>query len=143
MPLEIHPVQESDFPDFVQIQLAAFAGAGMPALLTPKPVTDSYIQHAIEKHVKSWREEPDVHYLKVIDTALNGKMIACGKWRINTKERTEEQIQSMLPKPGQDEEGRPAAIDFMNYLSRVRKEWMGTKPYYCKHSPRQTLYFAL
>jgi hypothetical protein len=58
-------------------------------------------------------------------------MVACGKWRINKHERTEEQIQSQLPVPGLDEKGRPAAQDFMNYLCRVRKEYMGTKPFAC------------
>lgn len=88
-------------------------------------------ERAIQKHIKSAMEESDVHYLKVVDTELGDKMIACCKWRINEKERTVEEIQSMLPVPGEREKDRPAAQDFMNYLHRVRKQFMGTKPFYC------------
>ncbi|KAH7391703.1 acyl-CoA N-acyltransferase [Pyrenochaeta sp. MPI-SDFR-AT-0127] len=134
MPLEIRPVEESDFEDFVRIQTAAFqGGGGITGLLTPVPLPANYIQKSIDKHIKSWRDEPDVTYLKVIDTDLDGKMIAGAKWRINEKERTEEQIKSMLPVPGPDEEGNPALQDFMRYLSRVRREYMGTKPFYFLH----------
>lgn len=133
MPLEIQSLEESDFADFVRIQMAAFQlGGGITKLITPDPLPSDYVQKTINKHLKSWREEPDVTYLKVIDTDLDGKMIAGAKWRINLKERTEEQIQPMLPVPGADEEGRPALQAFMWYLNRVRREYMGTKPYFCK-----------
>jgi hypothetical protein len=134
MPLEIHRCNENDIPEFVQIQTAAFAsGGGMTTLLKPEPRPDNYVQKAIDKHLKSMREEPDVVYLKVIDTdILNGKMIAGAKWRINLQERTQEQVRKTLPVPGKDEEGRPAAQDFFNDLARVRWEYMGTKPFFCK-----------
>jgi len=61
-------------------------------------------------------------------------MIACAKWRINKHERTEEQLKGQLPQPGPDEEGRPAAQDFMKYLSSVRMKYMGTKPFACPPS---------
>lgn len=132
MPLEVHPCEESDFADFTRIQMTAFASnSGISRFLTPDPVPADYVQKTTNKHIKSWRDEPDVHYLKVIDTDLGGKMIAGAKWRINEKERTEEQIQSMLPVPGPDEEGRHGLIDFMWFLNRVRREYMGTKPFYC------------
>lgn len=134
MPLEVHPItQESEVAEFARIQIASFTGGGgITALLTPNPLPPEYLEKAIQKHVKSWREEPDVQYLKVIDTDLGGKMIAGAKWRINEKERTEEQIQGMLPVPGPDEEGRPAVQDFMRFLNRARREYMGTKPFYGK-----------
>jgi hypothetical protein len=134
MPLKLHRITSaSDLADFVHIQLSAFAsGSGIVALLTPRPLPPDYVQKAIEKHIKSFREDSDVTYLKIIDTDLNGKMIAGAKWRINEKERTEEEIQSMLPVPGEDEKGRQGAVDFMAFLSRVRRQYMGTRPVYCK-----------
>lgn len=105
----------------------------MTSLLTPSPLPSDYIQKSIDKHLKSFREEPDITYLKVIDTALNDKMIAGAKWRINRHERIEEEIQVQLPVPGADEEGRPAAKEFYNYLNRVRREYMGTKPFVFLH----------
>ena len=133
MVLELHPCIESDIPEFVRIQIAAFGtGGGMTQFMVEYPPSEAYINKSIDKHIKSLREEKDVTYLKVIDTELEGQLIAGAKWRINQKERTEEEIQSMLPVPGADEDGKQATIDFMWYLNRVRKEFMGTKPFYCK-----------
>ncbi|KAF1943380.1 hypothetical protein EJ02DRAFT_373525 [Clathrospora elynae] len=131
MPLQVHPItSEADLAEFYHIHKSAFAGVGgIASLLTPNPITTDYIQTFIDKHIKSWREETDVTYLKVIDTDMGGKMIACAKWRINHEERTEEQIQSMLPIPGKEMEGRPGAQEFMWFLCRARKEYMGTKPF--------------
>jgi hypothetical protein len=134
MPLEIRPLEECDFADFVRILTAAFSAGGMVTLLKPFPLTSEYNRQSIEKHLKSWREERDVTYLKVIDTDLGGKMIAAAKWRINEKERTQEQVERTLPVPGKDEEGRPAAQDFYWYLNRVRRQFMGTLPFYCMSS---------
>jgi hypothetical protein len=133
MPLELHPItSEADLTTFVHIQLSAFAhGGGIIALLTPRPLPPGYMEKAVNKHIKSFREDRDVTYLKIIDTDLNGKMIAGAKWRINEKERTEEEIQSMLPVPEEDERGKQGVVDFMAFLSRVRRQYMGTRPTYC------------
>jgi hypothetical protein len=100
-------------------------------MMKPPQTTESN-EKAIQKHIKSLTNESDVLYLKVVDTELNDKMIACAKWRINERERTEDQIKTMLPVPGEEENDRPAARDFMNYLYRVRKQYMGTMPFACK-----------
>lgn len=107
----------------------AYAG-GMSVLLSPDPLPEGYFQKSLDRHLKSFREEKDVFYLKVIDTDLEGKMIAGAKWRINETERTEEEVKKTLPSA--DEE-RLVMQDFMGYLSRVRWEYMGTKPFYCKY----------
>jgi hypothetical protein len=133
MVLELHPCTESDMPEFVRIQIAAFGtGGGMTQFMVEHPPSEEYINKSVDKHLKSLREEEDITYLKVIDTELDGQMIAGAKWRINQKERKEEEIQSMLPVPGADEDGKQAMIDFMWYLYRVRKEFMGTRPFYCR-----------
>ncbi|KAJ4344767.1 uncharacterized protein N0V89_012511 [Didymosphaeria variabile] len=128
--LEVRPCTNDDFADFVRIQTAAF-NTGITKLLKAEQTPENR-EKSIQKHIKSVTNESDVRYLKVVDTELNDKMIACAKWRMNEKERTEEQIQSMLPVPGEEEKDRPAAQDFMNYLHRVRKQFMGTKPFYCE-----------
>ncbi|PSN65530.1 hypothetical protein BS50DRAFT_497461 [Corynespora cassiicola Philippines] len=132
MPLELHLMEEPDFPDFVRIQLAAFS-TGIISALMPQPLSPERRQKTIDKHVTSFREEKDVTYLKVIDTDLGGKLIAAAKWRINEKERTEEEIQPMLPVPGKDEEDNLVAQDFMRYLHRMRSTYMGTKPFSFLH----------
>ncbi|KAF3043022.1 hypothetical protein E8E11_002229 [Didymella keratinophila] len=134
MVLELHPCTESDIPEFVRIQIAAFGtGGGMTQFMVEHPPSEEYINKSVDKHLKSLREEKDITYLKVLDTELDGQMIAGAKWRINQKERKEEEIQSMLPVPSADEDGKQAMIDFMWYLNRVRREFMGTKPFYFLH----------
>jgi hypothetical protein len=137
MPLEIHRITSpDDFQAFASIQVAAFAsGGGMASLLSPNPVTEEHIQNYVKKHTQSWREEPDVVYLKVVDTDIDGgKMIAGAKWRINEKERSEEAAQKMYPSPeGKDLENK-ALVDFLAFLSRVRKQYMNTKPFCCESS---------
>ena len=134
MPLELHHCTESDLTPFAYIFKDAFSSGepGMMHLLSANSLSPDYMQKSINKHVQSFREEKDVTYLKIIDTDRGGKMIAGAKWRINKKERTEEQIQSMLPVPGADEEGRQGVQDFMWFLNRVRREYMGTRPFYCE-----------
>ena len=133
MPLEVRPVTEEDVADFSRIQYIAFSD-GIASFLSPRPAPPDYLPQQIEKNLKSMREEPDCHFMKVVDTDLGGKIIAGAKWRINREERTEEQIQIQLPKPGKEQEGNEAAIQFMNHLARQRQRWMGTKPFYCKSS---------
>lgn len=135
MPLEVHRITSpTDFDEFVAIQIAAFAnGGGITSLLTPNPITEEYVQKSVGKHVKSWSEEKDVIYLKVIDTDLDGKMIAVAKWRINEQERSEEEAKKMYPVPDEKDKGQQGLLDFMAFLSRVRKEYMGTKPFYFLH----------
>ena len=91
MPLELHPMTESDMADMVRIQQIAFR-EGIASLLSTGPPTPESTQKDIEKNLKTFREEPDFHFLKVIDTDLDGKMIACAKWRINEKERDRKSV---------------------------------------------------
>ncbi|KAF2463521.1 uncharacterized protein BDR25DRAFT_347169 [Lindgomyces ingoldianus] len=129
MPLELHPITECDFSDVTRIQLAAF-DSGIAHMLFPDPMTPEKFQESVDRHVKCFKSEPDVHYLKVIDTDQNGKMISAAKWRINETERTEEEIQTQLPTPGRGGEATPAAVAFRQHLCDSRKEFMGTKPFY-------------
>ncbi|KAA8623183.1 gnat family protein [Pyrenophora tritici-repentis] len=135
MPLEVHRITDpSDFEAFVDIQLAAFQdGGGITAFLSPNPSPADYRQKIIDRQIQSLKEEPDLVFLKVIDTELDGKMIACAKWRINTEEKTEEQVKKMCPGPDEKDKENPALVDFWAFLSRVRKQYMGTKPFYFLH----------
>ena len=130
MPLELHPITEADFPDFVRIQFDAFQGGIAGKLMQDR--SPEAQRKSVEKQIKCYQEEKDCHFIKVIDTDLDGKLIAGGKWRINEKERTEEEIEIMIPTPGPEQEGNQGAIDFMDYLSEARRKWMGTKPFYCE-----------
>lgn len=137
MPLEVHRITSpDDLRTFAVIQIAAFAsGGGIASLLNPEPVTDEHIKKYTERHVKSWRDEHDVVYLKVVDTDLDGgKMIAGAKWRITEKEKTEEEAQKMYPTPEGDDLNNQALVDFLGFLYRARKQYVNTKPICCKSS---------
>lgn len=101
MPLEVHPItEESDFSEMVRILNAAFGSersTGMAALTFISQENTEDVKICISQHINAWGTEPDTHYIKVIDTELDGKMIAAASWRINEKERTEGQMQSLLP----------------------------------------------
>ncbi|CAI6341520.1 unnamed protein product [Periconia digitata] len=130
MPLEIRPITEADLREFIDITAKAFAGT-LVSLLNPQ-LSEEGIQRQIAKNTKSMREEPDCHLLKVVDTELDDKIVACAKWRINEKERTEEQIQNMLPQPNRETDSA-VSIELQEYLSRMRMKYMGTKPFVFLH----------
>jgi hypothetical protein len=120
---------EADIPDFVRIQRLAFRN-DWSRIMNPHPPTEEETKQDIEKYAKALREESDCYFVKVIDAELDGKTIACAKWRINEKERTWEEIDSQIPPAG---EGISQALsDFMAFLVGSRKKWMGTKPFYCE-----------
>lgn len=129
MPLELHRMTEADIPDFVAIKNRAFNNEFCRCQF-PNPPTEDDIKHDIEKYSKALREEPDCYFVKVVDTELAGKTIACAKWRINRKERTWEEVNAQYP-PAKD--GITQCLrDFMEFLISSRKRFMGTKPFYCE-----------
>ncbi|EUC38593.1 hypothetical protein COCCADRAFT_32253 [Bipolaris zeicola 26-R-13] len=131
MPLEVHRITSpDDLETFARIQILAFAsGGGIASLLSHGPMTEEHVKKYTERHVKSWRDEKDVFYLKVVDTDVDGgKMIAGAKWRISEKEKTEEEAQKMYPTPEGDDLNNQALVDFMAFLNRARKQYVNTKP---------------
>ncbi|OCL10895.1 hypothetical protein AOQ84DRAFT_336738 [Glonium stellatum] len=133
MPLKVVHVEESDMADFVRIQNAAFT-TGMASKLIPKPVTPERFAKSVNNHLNSMRNEPDCHFLKVIDTDIN-KIISCAKWRINLEERSEEVVERSLPKPREPQPDScvGAEKDFVTYLANSRRDFMGVKPFYFLH----------
>ncbi|PVI03776.1 acyl-CoA N-acyltransferase [Periconia macrospinosa] len=125
MPLEIRPITEADLRDYVETAAKAFAGTLVAKI---SPPSEESTQKQIAKTLKSLKEEPDLRLLKVVDTELNDKVVACAKWRINEKERTEEEIQTMLPVPDRENDSA-VSIELQEYLARVRRKYMGTKPF--------------
>lgn len=132
MPLELHPMSPTDMLQFTTIQYSVF-NSGIIKLISPSPLTPAAIKEASEKHIKCLETEPDCHYLKVIDTELpeGEQLIAGAKWRINEKERGEEEIKKMLP-DYESEEAGSAKRDFLQYLSEGRRVHMGGRPFACK-----------
>lgn len=135
MALTVHPItEEADFVELVRILNAAFSperSTGMVALTAISQENTEDVESCISDHVQAWRTDQDAHYIKVIDTDLDGKMIAAASWRINKEERTEEQMQNLLPVPNKSELGNQAAVDFTWHLHHARKDFIGRKPFCC------------
>ncbi|KAF2499019.1 acyl-CoA N-acyltransferase [Lophium mytilinum] len=142
MPLILSKITEQDLPAFTHICNAAFNN-GMASKLVPKPITPEKFAAQVDKHRQSFLNDEDVTHLKVIDTDIEpseetGQMIACAKWRINLKERTEEEVEASLPKPpvgeAAQEGGRGLAEkEFVTYLANSRRKWMGARAFYFLH----------
>jgi hypothetical protein len=132
MPLELHPVSDEDIPDAATLEQIAFR-SGLSKKMQPKPQTPEERKAHMERLLKTKNEDPGNHLLKVIDTDLGGKMIAFAKWRINYKERTEEEVERSMWRPKPDEQCTQAKLDFVDFLNESRRKWMGTKPFVCEY----------
>ncbi|ORY11429.1 hypothetical protein BCR34DRAFT_326561 [Clohesyomyces aquaticus] len=132
MPLELHPCTPEDMHALTEIQFSAF-DSGITGLLHPA-VTSMTITDFANKHKICMANEPDCHYLKVIDTELPAdlQIIACAKWRINEIERGEEEVRKMLPDAESEKEGS-AKRQFFEYLRDGRQTYMGGRPFYFLH----------
>jgi len=133
-------VEESDLPAFQHISNAAFS-TGIASKLCPHPITPEKFAQQVEKQRHSLLHDKGVHYLKIIDTDITshpetGQLIAGAKWRINLEERSEEEVESSLPKPPEGEMAQErgsglAEREFITYLANSRREWMGGRPFFC------------
>jgi hypothetical protein len=143
MPLVLSIVEEFDLPAFQHISNAAFS-TGIASKLCPQPITPEKFAQQVEKQRHSLLHDKGVHYLKIIDTDIashpeTGQLIAGAKWRINLEERSEEEVESSLPKPPEgkmaQEGGRGLAErDFITYLADSRREWMGGRPFFGEYT---------
>lgn len=135
-------VEESDLPAFQHISNAAFS-TGIASKLCPHPITPEKFAQQVEKQRHSLLHDKGVHYLKIIDTDITshpetGQLIAGAKWRINLEERSEEEVESSLPKPPEGEMAQErgsglAEREFITYLANSRREWMGGRPFFFLH----------
>lgn len=142
MPLELHPLTESDIPAYDNIVWKAFI-PGIMALKYPNGYSQAARDHSNQHSLKEWREYPDtVKMMKVVDTDLpdsdsDCKMIGAARWVIHPRPRTEEQLEAE-EKEGREDglpPGADAAMleDFMGAIHSKRKEFIGGEPYVLLH----------
>ena len=82
MPLKIEPVSEADIPAIVELDYAAFSRhSKVTPLVYPNGLTENLYKKGIEMRKKDFKE-PGRVFVKVVDTDLDGKMIATAAWRI-------------------------------------------------------------
>nr|OQO24009.1 hypothetical protein B0A51_09227 [Rachicladosporium sp. CCFEE 5018] len=96
MPLELHPMRESDIPAATRINFAAF-GPDLMQILYPHGVTAADLDHSIKENTESFhRHKESTLFTKVIDTSLPNdefqQIVGTALWRIYEKPRTEEEL---------------------------------------------------
>jgi hypothetical protein len=129
MPLQLAPLTKDDLHEYVRIYFAAFRLTPLGLILTPT-VTPERINEYYEQNLKGL-ESPTSRYFKAVDTDT-GKIISCAKWKIFTKERTQEELdQDMIRPSTQPDSNVEGERDFLAYLNDSRREYMGTKPFVC------------
>jgi GNAT superfamily N-acetyltransferase len=84
MPLHLSKATEADLPAIVRGQYAAFHPHETLHVLiypSPNPPTDNVIQSTIARHLKTWREDRTVNWIKITDEET-GTIVAASKWCI-------------------------------------------------------------
>ncbi|KAI4152295.1 MAG: hypothetical protein LQ340_002989 [Diploschistes diacapsis] len=87
MPLILAPVMEADLSDITAIESASFGSTSpINPLLFPNGHTDAVLGIGLHAHQKQFATAGTV-YWKVVDTELNNKAIAFGRWRIRREDQ--------------------------------------------------------
>jgi GNAT superfamily N-acetyltransferase len=135
MALRLDNVQDADVEDTFRIQHIAFRNAdtiGQFICPTPLP-SEEYLASASPRRRNNIRENPNVHFVKVVDTAAD-KMIACAHWVVYPYERSEDDVTRLSYVPPPPANVVPEAWnDFFNHMSKGRKD-LGTQPMVILHS---------
>lgn len=142
MPLELHPLEESDVPAYIDVMFAAFATTVM-GLMYPNGFSPAARQHTIDSTFKSWHKHPDqIHKLKVIDTDLPEddpykKIVGISDWKVFPHERSEAELAAADKES--EEDGMPPdinesmALSFFGAAGKAKKEHLGGRPYVYLH----------
>lgn len=121
--LRVEPATVSDIEDITDIWYAAF-GSGLGDIF---PDTPGVRQWWNDTNRHDLLRKPFQQYLKVVDTAAGGKLIAYAKWDFSTA--TERG--SRFP-PWHEEINGEQASRFFDALEDERKRLLGDNRNYCK-----------
>ncbi|KAK5169673.1 uncharacterized protein LTR77_005651 [Saxophila tyrrhenica] len=132
MPVTISPLQRSDIPLFVRIELEAFRSHPRIPMLWPRGYTDDLYAY-YESNKNRTFDDPECQFLKAVDDET-GKMVAVSEWTfsLDTKKQAENEAV--------DPNGAPPAnwpIDGNWELKRFfsvnsekwNREWLKGQPY--------------
>lgn len=142
MPLELHPMQESDLDAFNEIMDLAFRSDVM-GLLYPNGFSQADREHSKASTLKDWRKKPDeIKKMKVIDTDLPdddplGKIIGIADWTFHLHERNEAELDA--EEKESQEEGVPPGLNvafaehFFGEMAKGKRKILGGRPYVLMH----------
>lgn len=138
MPLELHPLQESDLDDYYEIVWQAFKDDIM-ALLYPNGFSQAAREHIKASTLKKWRTNADTNnHMKAVDTDLPdtapfGKIVGIAYWIFYPNERSEAEMKADEEKGLEDGftpgANAPFIKAFFGAIGKCKKEILGGRPY--------------
>jgi GNAT superfamily N-acetyltransferase len=138
MPIELHPMTESDADAHLEIMWASF-GPDLMSVFYPQGMSASDRAQMKEDTLKSMRKSKPSEqflYIKAIDTSLpaSAQIVSTAKWQIYPHQRSEEELDQDAKDGSRDtmfSEG--ANVDAMKVffaeLAEKRRERFGGEPY--------------
>jgi GNAT superfamily N-acetyltransferase len=138
MPIELHPMTESDVDAHLAIMWASF-GPDLMSVFYPRGLSADDTAHMKADTLKAMRKSKpteQIIYIKAIDTdlPLDKQIVSTAKWQIYPRQRTEEELDRDAAEGGRENmfsEG--ANVDamkaFFAELVERRRERFGGEPY--------------
>jgi len=131
MPLRRLLAEPDDLPRIVQIENESFAESPLTTVLFPTGQSQESQDAYVKSLLQQWQENSACHFVKVIDTDPNDKIIAFARWYIFVgddvkfiKDNNERQNP-----PGANE---AVANAFFGGLLRIRIATLGRQPHCCE-----------
>ncbi|KAK1047119.1 hypothetical protein LTR74_017815 [Friedmanniomyces endolithicus] len=123
MPLSVAPMQESDIAAFAALDAAAMANWGVAKAMQNSMPAGVSRQAMIEKWTRDgWAKDSELVWLKLVDSALDGEMVAAAMWGFHLKEEEEKQVENEVPAPAPVAEvGGENAVEEMSGEKKVEK----------------------
>jgi hypothetical protein len=129
MSLHVAPLTEGDIGDYVAIRHAAFEGS-VNKIFYNRTVSEESKSSIAAYNLKLMRENPTLKYLKATDSST-GQIIACAKWEVLPRARSDEEVEAGLGAPVTVPEcNLPCWNAFFTMLNETRRELMGGRPCY-------------
>ncbi|WEW56788.1 hypothetical protein PRK78_002242 [Emydomyces testavorans] len=105
MRLEVHPILEDDFPEMVSAQWTSFESPFSGLIRAAAPIFNNdrvaSLATSVDVQLAQHRTaQPESHWIKVVDTDANGKLVGAAQWFIyerNPFEKAEEFVADWWP----------------------------------------------
>lgn len=134
MTLTVTPLTDADVEDSLRLQRASFhSGGGMSLILGRTPeIAPAELASEAAKRRKALATQPYTHFLKVVDSELDGRMVAVGYWDIYEDGPTDEQFEKLCtphpPPEGVEGMWLRAWNDFFAYIASGRRKYFPRAP---------------
>ncbi|MCJ1293671.1 hypothetical protein MMC34_005226 [Xylographa carneopallida] len=135
MPLLLQPVVEADMERAVDIQARAFSTEPWDQVMFPNGMSAAGKAIMVERARKDFHN-PNVVFMKVVDTDRKDEMISFSRWYIYKQERPNSEWNQLREKKDWGPDANNEALnEFMAAMDDKRKKLMAGEPH-CYHQRR-------